>query len=102
LVLLAPSGIGRQRPGFLVKAVLLQLLVDRGRRGLLSLALAVRQGQAGLHDQALGEFALLIFKHFRPRLVRVPPADDTTLAGLVPPTLVIAGAQDAMLDPPAA
>ncbi len=29
LALLAPSGIGRQRPGFLVKAILLQLL---GRR----------------------------------------------------------------------
>jgi pimeloyl-ACP methyl ester carboxylesterase len=28
----------------------------------------------------------------------VPLADDTTLAGLIPPTLVIAGAQDAMLD----
>ena len=98
LVLLAPSGIGRQRPSFLVKAVLLQLLGDRGRRRLLSSALGVRQGQAGPHDQALGEFALLIFKHFRPRLDRVPLADDTTLAGLVPPTLVIAGAQDAMLD----
>jgi pimeloyl-ACP methyl ester carboxylesterase len=41
---------------------------------------------------------LLIFKHFRPRIDRVPLADDRTLAGLVPPTLVIAGAQDAMLD----
>jgi pimeloyl-ACP methyl ester carboxylesterase len=98
LVLLAPSGIGRQRAGFLAKAVLLQLLGDRGRRRLLSSALGVRQGQAGPHDQALGEFALLIFKHFRPRLDRVPLADDTTLAGLVQPTLVIAGAQDAMLD----
>jgi pimeloyl-ACP methyl ester carboxylesterase len=98
LALLAPSGIGRQRPSFLVKAALLQLLGDRGRRRLLLLALGVRQGQAGPHDQALGEFALLVFKHFRPRLDRVPLADDTTLTGLVPPTLVIAGAQDAMLD----
>jgi pimeloyl-ACP methyl ester carboxylesterase len=98
LVLLAPSGIGRQRASFLVKAVVLQLLGDRGRRRLLSSALGVRQGQAGPHYQALGEFALLIFKHFRPRLDRVPLADDTTLAGVVPPTLVIAGAQDAMLD----
>jgi pimeloyl-ACP methyl ester carboxylesterase len=98
LVLLAPSGIGRQRPGFLVKAVLLQLLGDRGRRRLLSSALGVRRGQAGPHDQALGEFALLVFKHFRPRTDRVPLADDATLAGLVPPTLVIAGAQDALLD----
>ena len=98
LVLLAPSGIGRQRPSFLVKAVLLQLLGDRGRRRLLSSALGVRQEQAGPHDQALGEFALLVFKHFRPRLDRVPLADDTALTGLVPPTLVIAGAQDAMLD----
>jgi pimeloyl-ACP methyl ester carboxylesterase len=98
LVLLAPSGIGRQRPSFLVKAVLLQLLGDRGRRRLLLSALGVRQGQAGPDDQALGEFALLVFKHFRPRLDRVPLADDTALTGLGPPTLVIAGAQDAMLD----
>ena len=98
LVLLAPSGIGRQRPSFLVKAALLQLLGDRGRRRLLLAALGVRQGHAGPHDQALGEFALLVFKHFRPRLDRVPLADDTALTGLVPPTLVIAGAQDAMLD----
>jgi pimeloyl-ACP methyl ester carboxylesterase len=47
LVLLAPSGIGRQRPGFVVKAVLLQLLGDRGRRRLLSSALGVREGPAG-------------------------------------------------------
>jgi pimeloyl-ACP methyl ester carboxylesterase len=98
LALLAPSGIGRQRPGFLAKAILLQLLGDVGRRRLLSSALGVRQGQAGPHDQALGEFALLVFKHFRPRMDHVPRANDTTLAGLVPPTLVIAGAQDAMLD----
>ena len=98
LVLLAPSGIGRQRSGFLVKAVLLQLLGDRGRRRLLSSALGVRPGQAGPHEQELGELALLIFKHFRPRLDRVPLADDATLAGLAPPTLVIAGAQDALLD----
>ena len=98
LVLLAPSGIGRQRPSFLVKAVLLQLLGDRGRRRLLSSALGVGEDHAGPHDQELGEFALLIFKHFRPRLDRVPLADDATLAGLVPPTLVIAGAQDALLD----
>jgi pimeloyl-ACP methyl ester carboxylesterase len=98
LVLLAPSGIGRQRPGFLIKAVVLQLLGDRGRRRLLSSALGVPADHAGPHDQELGEFALLVFKHFRPRLDRVPLADDTTLAGLVTPTLVIAGAQDAMLD----
>jgi pimeloyl-ACP methyl ester carboxylesterase len=98
LVLLAPSGIGRQRSGFLVKAVLLQLLGDRGRRRLLSSALGVRPGQAGPREQELGELALLIFKHFRPRLDRVPLVDDATLAGLVPPTLVIAGAHDALLD----
>jgi pimeloyl-ACP methyl ester carboxylesterase len=98
LVLLAPSGIGRQRPSFLVKAVLLQLLGDRGRRRLLASALGERKDHAGPDDQELGEFALLIFKHFRPRLDQVPLADDTTLARLVPPTLVIAGAQDAMLD----
>ena len=98
LVLLAPSGIGRQRSGFLIKAVLLQLLGDRGRRRLLSSALGVQPGQAGPHEQELGELALLIFKHFRPRLDRVPLVDDATLAGLAPPTLVIAGAQDALLD----
>ena len=98
LVLLAPSGIGRQRSGFLVKAVLLQLLGDRGRRRLLLSALGVRPGQAGPNEQELGEFALLVFKHFRPRLDRVPLADDATLAGLVPPTLVIAGTLDALLD----
>ena len=98
LVLLAPSGIGRQRSGFLIKAVMLQLLGDPGRRRLLSSALGVPKGPTGPDDQALREFTLLIFKHFRPRMDRVPLADDTTLAGLVPPTLVIAGAQDAMLD----
>jgi pimeloyl-ACP methyl ester carboxylesterase len=98
LVLLAPSGIGRQRSGFLIKAVILQLLGDSGRRRLLSSALGVPEGPPGPHDQALFEFTLLIFKHFRPRIDRVPLADDTTLARLVPLTLVIAGAQDAMLD----
>ena len=98
LVLLAPSGIGRQRNGFLVKAVLLPLLGDRGRRRLLSSALGIRHKQAGQQEQALGEFALLIFREFRPRMDRVPLADDKTLAELVPPTLVIVGEQDVLLD----
>jgi pimeloyl-ACP methyl ester carboxylesterase len=100
LVLLAPSGIGRQRSGFLVKAMLLQLFGDRGRRRLLLSALGVRprQADAGPYHEALGDFALLVFKHFRPRMEKVPLAFDSTLAGLVPPTLVIVGAQDAMLD----
>jgi pimeloyl-ACP methyl ester carboxylesterase len=98
LVLLAPSGIGRQRSSFLVKALLLQLFGDRGRRKLLLSALGVRPGQAGPYHEALGEFSLLVFKQFRPRMEKVPLADDRTLAGLVAPTLVIVGAHDAMLD----
>jgi pimeloyl-ACP methyl ester carboxylesterase len=57
-----------------------------------------RLGASRRHSVTSHEFTLLIFKHFRPRIDRGPLADDRTLAGFVPPTLVIAGAQDAMLD----
>jgi pimeloyl-ACP methyl ester carboxylesterase len=100
LVLLSPSGIGRRRLGFLVKVTFLLLLGRRGRRKALESALGGRAvpGTAAPRDAALADFALLIFEHFRPRLENIPTFDDDTLRRLTPPTLVIVGGRDAMLD----
>jgi pimeloyl-ACP methyl ester carboxylesterase len=109
LVLLSPSGIGRAKLGILVKAVLLAPFGRWGRRRLLRSAVgagpdAARPDAAGpdatgaADDLVLGEFALLIFKHFRPRREAVPVFPDEALRRVTAPMLVIVGGRDAMLD----
>ncbi|QFZ21575.1 alpha/beta fold hydrolase [Saccharothrix syringae] len=92
LVLLCPGGIGRQKVGVLVKAVLLRPFGDRGlRRGVRSIA--------GIGaDAPFLDQVVLHFTHFRPRLERLPLLTDEVLRRLAMPTLVIVGERDAMLD----
>jgi pimeloyl-ACP methyl ester carboxylesterase len=99
LVLLSPSGIGRAKLGILVKAVLLAPLGRWGRRRLLRSAVGAAPGAPGpADDVVLGEFALLIFAHFRPRREVVPIFPDEALRRVTAPMLVIVGERDAMLD----
>lgn len=95
LALLSPSGIGRQRASFAFKAVSLALLGAWGRRRTLEL---VAGPATPGDDGTLGEFALLVFQHFRPRLERVPVVQDAVLGRLAMPVLVVVGGRDVMLD----
>src|SRR5215211_7495785 len=69
-----------------------------GRRKAMKLAAgpATRTPSAG--DLEIAQFVALIFKHFKPRLGRVPLFDDATLRRLTMPVMLVAGGRDALLD----
>jgi pimeloyl-ACP methyl ester carboxylesterase len=89
VVVLNPSGIGRQRAGFLPKAVALSLLGARGRR---------RTWRMVAGDVPPSELGQSIAAHFRPRTARIPVFGDESLRALPMPVLVVLGARDALLD----
>ncbi|GAA3072289.1 alpha/beta fold hydrolase [Streptosporangium carneum] len=94
LALLCPGGVGRQRRGWMFKALLLKPF---GRWGLRRTLRTV----AGLDMPGSGEFLegmALTFRQFRPRKERLPVFSDAALRRLTMPVLVIAGERDAMLD----
>jgi pimeloyl-ACP methyl ester carboxylesterase len=94
LALLCPGGIGRQKWGWMFKALLLKPF---GRWGLRRTLKAV----AGLDMPGSGEFLegmVLTHRQFLPRKERLPVFSDAALRRLTMPVLVIAGERDAMLD----
>ena len=94
LSLIAPSGIGRQDHMLLLKVGVLRLF---GRRGLLKSLELVSGRQAAL-PEPLVDALLLVFRHFRPRMGRIPRFSDADLAGLSMPVQVVMGSDDALLD----
>ena len=95
LVLLCPGGVGRQKSGFLLKAMVLMLFGDWGRRKALSLALGTTRETANPQAEA---YVTAIFKEFRPRRDVLPIFSDERLRRLTMPVLLIVGLRDAMLD----
>jgi len=98
LVLLCPGGVGRQNVSFMFKALPLLLLGKWGRRKAMSLAAGPARKNAALANPAFAEYMSLIFKHLRARKERLPVFDDTALARLTMPVMLIAGGRDALLD----
>lgn len=95
LALLCPGGVGRQKTGFLFKAMFLMLFGEWGRKKALSLALGATRGNADPQAEA---YMLSIFREFRPRRDVLPIFSDERLKQLTMPVLLIVGARDAMLD----
>jgi pimeloyl-ACP methyl ester carboxylesterase len=93
LVLLSPSGIGRQKTGTLLIAVALLPFGRRGRELAMRIVLGVQVSRT-----AAGEYVLLIHEHFRPRTERVPIFTDVELTRIAAPTLVVVGQKDALLN----
>ncbi|ANZ21111.1 alpha/beta hydrolase fold protein [Streptomyces noursei ATCC 11455] len=94
LALLCPGGLGRQKTGWLFKALLLRAL---GRKGV---GRSVRM-VTGLRDpklQPVLDTVILTFTHFKPRTERLPVVPDEALRRFAMPMLVIAGARDALFD----
>ncbi|WP_308126041.1 alpha/beta fold hydrolase [Nonomuraea ceibae] len=94
LALLCPGGVGRQKVGWVVRAVLSGL---SRRGGVRESAMAVAGLDAERHREAL-DSVVLTFTHFNPRRERLPVFPDEALRGLAMPVLVIAGDRDAMFD----
>ena len=93
LSLISPSGLGRRKELFMLKAGLLLLL---GKRGVEK-ALAAAVGNAQLASP-MAEYVRLIFENFRPRREAPPLRSDDELRALSLPMQVIVGMNDALLD----
>ncbi|REK91888.1 alpha/beta fold hydrolase [Streptomyces inhibens] len=94
LALLCPGGLGRQKVGWLVKALLLRPF---GRWGMRRSARKV----AGLDTpqaRRVLDHLVLTFTQFKPRTERLPVFSDDALGRLTVPVLVTVGGRDAMFD----
>lgn len=89
LALLCPGGIGRQKRGSVLIALLLLVFGQWGRRR----SMAYLCGTADIP-----EIALLVQRHFRPRMERLPIFDEPTMRRLTMPVLVVVGSRDRMFD----
>ncbi|KUL38962.1 alpha/beta hydrolase [Streptomyces sp. NRRL F-4489] len=94
LALLCPGGVGRQKTGWLVKALLLRAL---GRRGVRRSARMVA-GLEGAELEPVLDTVVLTFTHFKPRTERLPVFPDEELRRLAAPLLVIVGGRDVLFD----
>jgi len=94
LALLCPGGVGRQKVGVLLKALLYKPFGQWGmRRSIKAVA-----GVDARELPEVAEYLTLMFTHFLPRRDRLPVFSDEDLRKLTMPVLVIVGARDAMLD----
>jgi pimeloyl-ACP methyl ester carboxylesterase len=93
LVLLCPAGIGRQKLGWLPKALLLRPFGRWGQRKTVALVAGLRDARA----TELLDYLALVFSTFRPRR-KLPVFSDDALRRLEMPVLVVVGERDAMLD----
>ncbi|PKW14258.1 alpha/beta fold hydrolase [Saccharopolyspora spinosa] len=94
LALLCPGGVGRQKVGWLFKALLLRAF---GRRGVRRSAGMVA-GLDPVQDKAVLDALVLTFTQFKPRTERLPVFADDALRRLTMPVLVMVGGRDAMFD----
>lgn len=94
LVCLCPGGIGRQKLGWLPKALLLRLFGRWGQRKALESVAGLGMPEA----RSFLDYMALIQREFRPRTQRLPVFSDEALSTLTMPTLIIVGERDAMLD----
>ncbi|MGA6162457.1 alpha/beta fold hydrolase [Amycolatopsis magusensis] len=94
LALLCPGGVGRQKIGFLFKALLYKPF---GRWGTHRSIKAIA-GVDPRTEPGVAEYLALTFTHFLPRKDRLPVFGDEALRRLNMPMLVLIGARDAMFD----
>ncbi|SHF64517.1 alpha/beta fold hydrolase [Streptoalloteichus hindustanus] len=99
LALVCPVGVGRQKKGFLPKAILLNLLGSAGQRRSVALALgpALSTLPPATAEMVVDQ-VLLVTRNFRHRTEKVPVFGDDALRRLTMPVHVIAGQCDVMLD----
>ncbi len=91
LALRCPIGLGPMKKGFVVKAVLLSLLGEKGRRKSVA-------GTIGAPETSpIVEHQLLVSAHYRYRTGPFPVFGDAALGRLTMPVYAVAGADDAMV-----
>lgn len=94
LALLCPGGVGKQRVGWIFKAMVAKLF---GRHDLRDSA-ALVTGLTGPDLDPVLDYLVLIFTHFNPRREKLPIFTDEQLCTLAMPLLAVVGDRDVMLD----
>lgn len=104
LVLQSSSGFGPRKMGPLLIAGTLSALGEPGRRRALSYLTGPHVNRAPRTDiqRDLDAFALRTFAHFKPRTDALPEHSAESVSSIRPRVTAIFGAQDRMLDAPAA
>jgi pimeloyl-ACP methyl ester carboxylesterase len=99
LALSCPSGIGRQKKGVLLKALLLNPLGRWGRRktatGVLGSGLSTMEPAVAA---MILEQVMLVAENYRYRIGELPVFGDDALRGLTMPVHVLVGELDVMVD----
>jgi pimeloyl-ACP methyl ester carboxylesterase len=98
LALIVPAGIGRQRSSFLFKVLPLLLLGDWGRKRAMQMVIGAATETSSDGHAAYLEYMMMVQRHFRPRIERLPIFPDSALRQLTMPVLAILGAKDVILD----
>ncbi|MBZ5610874.1 MAG: alpha/beta hydrolase [Acidobacteriia bacterium] len=98
LALLCPGGVGRQKTGFVFKAIALRLCGRWGSRKLREMILGRAPADPPPPVQRFIEFVSLIHANFQPRKVKLPVFSDDALRRLTMPVLAIVGGKDVLLD----
>ncbi|KAA2253860.1 alpha/beta fold hydrolase [Solihabitans fulvus] len=99
LVLVCPTGVGRQKKGFLLKAMVLGLLGGWGRRATVRGVLGPAVSTLGPAAEAMVvEQVLLVSRNLRYRSGDLPVFGDDALRRLTMPVAVFVGQLDVMLD----
>lgn len=93
LVLLAPGGIVPDKLSFLLQVIPLSLL---GRRGIKQINRIVLAGQTV--DEEMTNGLILIMRHFKTRIGKLPLFTDAELIRLTMPVLLLMGTKDALRD----
>ena len=93
LILLSPSGIGEQKASFMLKAIPLMLLGEKGRE---KIAFSL-YGEQAVSIETI-KYTTFIATHFKPRTGKIPVFSDEQLQRLTMPILCIAGEKDVMLN----
>ena len=98
LVLLCPGGVGRQRGGFIFKAIALRMLGRWGERKTQELVFGRAIANPSPALRYFMEYAALIHRNFRYRTVKLPVFSDDALKRLTMPLMAIVGGRDVLLD----
>ncbi|MEU5237399.1 alpha/beta fold hydrolase [Streptomyces lydicus] len=94
LVLLCPGGVGRQKMGWLFRALLLRPLGAWGMRRSAGTVTGLDRPE---HRAVLDQL-VLTFAQFKPRTERLPVFPDDVLRRLAMPVQVTVGGRDALFD----
>jgi pimeloyl-ACP methyl ester carboxylesterase len=98
IAVLCPGGIGRQKFGIVLSAIVLRMCGGWGKRRLLRRIFGRAPAAPVPGAKRFFELLTLVHQHFRPRMTKLPIFPDDALRALEARVLVIVGGRDVFLD----